>query len=112
MGLPRRKTDDEGVDNRSLRGGLQNGHTRWIVRVVSTALVAGLGYYIIHDHERIDKDRDLQNRRLLVLETSVTSLVAAQAAAQGRGEAQWAEVLRRLGSIETDLKAVKQEVRQ
>jgi hypothetical protein len=107
MAPSRRQTDDEDADNRHLRGGPFNGHTKWVVRIVSVALVASLGFLAVRDRNVNDKEQDLQNRRLNVLETSVTALVAAQAAAQAGSAAQWAEVLRRLGSIESDVKDIR-----
>jgi hypothetical protein len=111
MAPSRRREDPDDEDYRRLRGGLLNGHTKWVVRIVSTALVAGLGFFIARDRTGIEKEQELQDRRLVVLETSVTALVAAQAAAQAGSAAQWAEVLRRLGSIETDVKDIKRSSR-
>jgi hypothetical protein len=107
MAQPRRRDDDERSDNRALRAGLLNGHTKWVVRTVSALLVTALLFLAVRDRSAIDKEQEFQDRRLHVLETSVTSLVAAQAAAQAGSAAQWAEVLRRLGSIESDVKEIK-----
>jgi hypothetical protein len=79
----------------------------WIAGAAGTLLLSALAALAIRDRNGIDKNFDGQNRRLNVLETSVTALVAAQAAAQAGSAAQWAEVLRRLGSIESDVKEIK-----
>jgi hypothetical protein len=79
----------------------------WIAGAVGTLLLAALTALAARDRRSIERDQEVTNRRLNVLETSVTALVAAQAAAQAGSAAQWAEVLRRLGSIEGDLKEIK-----
>jgi hypothetical protein len=78
----------------------------WIAGAAGTLFLSALAALAIRDRNGIDKDLEGQNRRLNVLETSVTALVAAQAAAQAGSAAQWAEVLRRLGSIESDVKHI------
>jgi hypothetical protein len=74
----------------------------WIAGAAGTLFLSALGALAIRDRNSIDREQEGQNRRLNALET----LVSGQAAAQAVNASQWAEVLRRLESIESDVKHI------
>lgn len=74
----RRKDDDSDEDFSGLRGvGLPNGHTKWVIGVVSAAIVASLGYLLIRD--RVGVDTQIQRLDSATLSLNV---VTAQHEAQ------------------------------
>jgi hypothetical protein len=57
MPAHRRGTDEEGDDFRDLRkggGGASDAHVRWIVAVVSAAIISTLGYLAVRDRVGVD----------------------------------------------------------
>lgn len=102
MASPRRQTDSEDDDYRKLRGGSGplNGHTRWVVGVVSTAIIGALAFLLVQDRNGID-------RRLSAVEQ--LSMVTAQSmrAHEGESVARWDEIRRSLDRIEKDISTIK-----
>lgn len=56
MASLRRRTDEDELDFGPVRGGGGpfNGHTKWVVGVVSAAMVTMLGYLIVRDRVGVD----------------------------------------------------------
>ena len=79
MASPQRRVEDDGQDYTRLRagGGPFNGHTKWVVTVVSAAMITALGYLIMRD--RIGVDTQIQR---LDSTTLSLSLMTAQHEAQ------------------------------
>lgn len=106
----RRRVDDDKQDYTRLRagGGPLNGHTKWIVTVVSAALITSLGYLIVRD--RIGVDTQIQR---LDSTTLSLSLSAAQHEAQIQVlKSKQDRVLEDLRSNGTKLDEVLKELRR
>lgn len=101
MASPRRESDSALEDHRSQRGGGGlNGHTKWVVGVVSTAIVASLGWFVVTDRSGVE-------RRLLANEILAISTAQAQRAYEAKSDARWEEIQRTLQEIKLDVKEVK-----
>ena len=110
MAPPRRQTDDTEDDYRKLRGGgTLNGHTKWVVGVMGTLLITALVALAARDRNGIDREQAAQNAQISTIASSVSSLLATQAAARATSDAQWAEVNRRLQGIEDNVKDIKRK---
>lgn len=96
MAPPRRSSDNEDEDySRNRRaGGIFNGHTKWVVGVVSAGIVSALTFLIVLDRQAID-------RRITALEQLTMQLARQQDAQAAEARARWEEIQRSLSRIET-----------
>lgn len=101
MAPPRRRTDEEQEDYSRLRGGSPfNGHTKWVVTVVSSAIVGALAFLLAADRNGIE-------RRLTAVEQLAISTAQSQKVHESEGDARWEEIKRTLERIEADVRAFK-----
>jgi len=107
MAPPRRREDSEKHDYRRLRGGLQNGHTKWVVGVVSAGIVTALGWLLVNDRTGFDRRLIAVEAHVVAVETLTRTTQAAQQAHVMQATARWEEILRRLSEIQADVKEVK-----
>lgn len=99
MAQPRRQTDDEEMDFSRLRrgGSILNGHTKWVVAVVSTGGVAALTWLVTQDRLRVERRLDEQQASIAVIMNRAESYTA-------KSDARWEEIQRSLVRIEDELK--------
>lgn len=95
MAPPRRSSDNGEADHRADRRahGPFNGHTKWVVGVVSTAIISALTFLIGADRLSVD-------RRITALEQLTMQLARQQDARGAEADARWQEIQRSLQRIE------------
>ena len=109
MAQPRRKSDHYEEDHTPERGislhrrGL-NGHTKWVVGVVSTAIVSALAFLLVQDRNGFE-------RRLIAVEAATLEMTRYQSAHGAESAVRWDEIKRSLEEIKADLKEVKRQKR-
>ena len=109
MAPPRRQTDDTEDDYRKLRGGAGpiNGHTRWVVRIVSAGIITALGWLLVNDRSSFERRQIAVEAHVVAVESLTRTTQAAQQAHEARAVGEWANISRRLDEIRDDLKEVK-----
>lgn len=95
MAPPRRSSDNVEADHRPERQvhGPFNGHTKWVVGVVSAGIVSALTFLVVADRQSID-------RRITALEQLTMQLARNQDSQVAESRARWEEVQRSLQRIE------------
>jgi len=109
MAPSRRRTDDTEDDYRKLRGGGPfNGHTKWVVGVVSAGIVTVLGWLLANDRNGFDRRLNAVEAHVVAVETLTRTTQASQQSHDLQSEARWDEIKRTLSEIKADVKEVKQ----
>ena len=107
VATPRRRSGDpDDSDGWRQRNGVGpfNGHTKWVVGVVSTALVSALAFLLVQDRAGFD-------RRLINVEDLARVTAGGLQAHEARASAQYEEIKKALERIENHVEEVRKQRR-
>ena len=106
---PRRENDDDGADYNYVRRKYPD--VRRTIGTLATILVpvllAGLIWFASKDRDEVIRKAETAQATANEARLIAVQAVAAQAQQQAVANVQWQEILRRLDSIETTVKAVR-----
>ena len=106
----RRDSDDERDDHRIERsGGGLNGHTKWVVGVVSVGIVSALGWFAANDRQGFERRLQAVEAHVIAVDHLARQALATQQSQDLQSNARWEEVQRALARIESDVKEVKRK---